>query len=141
MSYQKKRVNSVDSEAIELRIQCIRLRDFFKIACYRSEWLGCRFLFLPAHSIYGFSKKLDICTIKKISLRRGRLCTRPSNQKDNSFFLRNSNSCWVIAPISRSFLYFRILSAISPSESSESESTALTFFCSILFMQRCKSLS
>lgn len=43
-------------------VECIRLRDFFKIACYRSEWLCCRFLFLPAHSIYGFSKKLNIWT-------------------------------------------------------------------------------
>ena len=29
MSYQKKRVNSVDSEAIVLSLQSIRLRDFF----------------------------------------------------------------------------------------------------------------
>ena len=45
------------------RVQSIRLRDFFKIACYRSEWLGCRFLFLPAHSIYGFNKKLEVRAI------------------------------------------------------------------------------
>ena len=30
MNYQKKRVNSVDSEAIVLLVQCIRLRDFEK---------------------------------------------------------------------------------------------------------------
>ena len=47
----------------KLSVQSIRLRDFFKIACYRSEWLGCRFLFLPAHSIYGFSKELEIRAI------------------------------------------------------------------------------
>ena len=61
MSYQKKRVNS---PCLAYKVSDCAI--FFKIACYRSEWLGCRFLFLPAHSIYGFSKKLEIQDLKKI---------------------------------------------------------------------------
>jgi len=34
--------------------QSIGLRNFFKIACHRSKWLGCRLLFLPADLIYYF---------------------------------------------------------------------------------------
>ena len=67
MSYQKKRVNSVDSEAIVLSVQSIRLRDFFsKSLAIAQNGSVAAFFFFPLiqftdsvkNSTFGLDKKI-----------------------------------------------------------------------------------
>ena len=70
MSYQKKRVNSVDSEAIVLSVQSIRLRDFFsKSLAIAQNGSVAAFFFFPLIQFTDSVKNSTFGVDKKIFLR------------------------------------------------------------------------